>query len=144
MSETRILIRLLRMYFPRNWEFSSALTKLRNFGGRGLEPPKHPSVRHCIQILGYRKQSGQRYLLVMACTGTTSPLTRRFYVSLTVHLQLYSYARIMNQHDALFFTLFRYYASTCFGLMFSPSSGGQVYNVAMVLLLLLNQLSAGQ
>jgi hypothetical protein len=32
MSETRILIRLLRMYFPRNWEFSSALSKLRNFG----------------------------------------------------------------------------------------------------------------
>jgi hypothetical protein len=24
MHETRILIRLLRMYFPRNWEFGSA------------------------------------------------------------------------------------------------------------------------
>jgi hypothetical protein len=35
MSETRILIRLLRMYFPRNWEFGSALSKLRNFGGGG-------------------------------------------------------------------------------------------------------------
>jgi hypothetical protein len=33
MSETRILIRLLRLYFPRNWEFGSALSKLRNFGG---------------------------------------------------------------------------------------------------------------
>jgi hypothetical protein len=32
MSETCILIRLLRMYFPRNWEFGSALSKLRNFG----------------------------------------------------------------------------------------------------------------
>jgi hypothetical protein len=32
MSETRILIRLLRIYFPRNWEFGSALLKLRNFG----------------------------------------------------------------------------------------------------------------
>jgi hypothetical protein len=30
---TRILIRLLRMYFPRNWEIGSALSKLRNFGG---------------------------------------------------------------------------------------------------------------
>jgi hypothetical protein len=37
MSETHIPIRLLRMYFPRNWEFSSALSKLQNFGG-GLNP----------------------------------------------------------------------------------------------------------
>jgi hypothetical protein len=33
MNETRIVIRLLRMYIPRNWEFGSALEKLRNFGG---------------------------------------------------------------------------------------------------------------
>jgi hypothetical protein len=39
MSETRILIRLLRMYFPRNREFGSALSKLRNFGG-WFEPPQ--------------------------------------------------------------------------------------------------------
>jgi hypothetical protein len=35
MNETRILIRLLRMYFPRNWEFGSALSKLRKYGGGG-------------------------------------------------------------------------------------------------------------
>jgi hypothetical protein len=35
MSETRILIKLLRMYFPRNLEFGSALSILRNFGGGG-------------------------------------------------------------------------------------------------------------
>jgi hypothetical protein len=35
MSETCMLIRLLRMCFPRNSEFSSALSKLRNFGGGG-------------------------------------------------------------------------------------------------------------
>jgi hypothetical protein len=29
------------MYFPRNWEFGSALSKFRNFGG-GAEPPKLP------------------------------------------------------------------------------------------------------
>jgi hypothetical protein len=39
MSETRILISLLRMYFPRNWEFGSALSKLRNLGEGGLNPP---------------------------------------------------------------------------------------------------------
>jgi hypothetical protein len=37
MNETHILIRLLWMYIPRNWEFGSALAKLRNFGGRGVE-----------------------------------------------------------------------------------------------------------
>jgi hypothetical protein len=31
------------MYFPRNWEFGSALSKLRNFGGGGLNPP-NPSL----------------------------------------------------------------------------------------------------
>jgi hypothetical protein len=35
IRETRILIRLLRMYFPRNREFGTALSKLRNFGGGG-------------------------------------------------------------------------------------------------------------
>jgi hypothetical protein len=44
MDETHILIRLLRMYIPRNWEFGSTLEKLRNFGG-GVSKP--PSVRHC-------------------------------------------------------------------------------------------------
>jgi hypothetical protein len=39
MSETRILIRLLRMYFPWNWEFGSALSKLRNLGGESLNAP---------------------------------------------------------------------------------------------------------
>jgi hypothetical protein len=49
MSETRILIRLLRMYFPENWEFCSALSKLRNFGGGGGGEPTNPlSVRHWI------------------------------------------------------------------------------------------------
>jgi hypothetical protein len=46
MSETRILIRLLRMYFPQNWEFGSALSKLRNFGGGGVWNPNPPSGRH--------------------------------------------------------------------------------------------------
>jgi hypothetical protein len=37
MSETRILIRLLRIYFPWHWEFGSALSKLRNFGACGRQ-----------------------------------------------------------------------------------------------------------
>jgi hypothetical protein len=40
MGETHILIRLLWMYFPQNWEFGSALSKLWNFGG-GLNPTKY-------------------------------------------------------------------------------------------------------
>jgi hypothetical protein len=43
MSVTRILIKLLCVYIPRNWEFGPAFPKLRNFrgggGGRGLTPP---------------------------------------------------------------------------------------------------------
>jgi hypothetical protein len=42
ISETCILIRLLRMYFPWNGEFGSASTKLRIFGGGGglnTQPP---------------------------------------------------------------------------------------------------------
>jgi hypothetical protein len=46
MSETRILSRLLRMYFSRNWEFGSALSKLRNLWGGCLNPQTPPSVRH--------------------------------------------------------------------------------------------------
>jgi hypothetical protein len=34
MDETHILIRLLQINFPQNWEFDSALSKLQNF-----EPP---------------------------------------------------------------------------------------------------------
>jgi hypothetical protein len=30
------------MYFPRNREFGSALSKLRNFEGGGIEPPSTP------------------------------------------------------------------------------------------------------
>jgi hypothetical protein len=45
MSDTIILIRLLRMYIPRNWEFSSALSKLLDFCGV-VEIQKTPSVRH--------------------------------------------------------------------------------------------------
>jgi hypothetical protein len=40
MNETHILIRLLRMYIPRNWEFGSALAKLPNFGGGGELNPQ--------------------------------------------------------------------------------------------------------
>jgi hypothetical protein len=50
MSEIRILIRLLRMYeyFPRNREFGSALSKLRNFGG-GFDPlpPRYATKLFC-------------------------------------------------------------------------------------------------
>jgi hypothetical protein len=36
----------LRMYFPWNSEFGSALSKLRNFGGGFEHPNPSPSVRH--------------------------------------------------------------------------------------------------
>jgi hypothetical protein len=42
VNETHILTRLLPMYFPRNWEFDSALSKLLNFGGGGGVPKPPP------------------------------------------------------------------------------------------------------
>jgi hypothetical protein len=48
MSEPRILVRLLRMYCPWNWEFGSALSKFRNFGGFEPPNPPPPRVRHCL------------------------------------------------------------------------------------------------
>jgi hypothetical protein len=42
MNETRNLIRLLLMYFPRNREFGSASSKLRNWAGGGFEPANPP------------------------------------------------------------------------------------------------------
>jgi hypothetical protein len=43
MSETRISIRMSRMYLPRNWSVGSALSKLRQIGGGGeFEHPKSP------------------------------------------------------------------------------------------------------
>jgi hypothetical protein len=33
IRETHVLVRLLWMCYPRNWEFGSALSKLWNFGG---------------------------------------------------------------------------------------------------------------
>jgi hypothetical protein len=42
LRKSRILIRLLWMYIQLNCEFSSALSKFRNFGGGGggFNPPK--------------------------------------------------------------------------------------------------------
>jgi hypothetical protein len=45
MNEAHILIRLLWMYIPRNWEFGSALAKLRNFEG-GLNPSTPSPLRY--------------------------------------------------------------------------------------------------
>jgi hypothetical protein len=50
MSETRMLIRLLRMYFPRNRELGSALSKKTSEfrgGGGGVKPPRPPQPRQC-------------------------------------------------------------------------------------------------
>ena len=59
MSENRILVRLLRMHFPRIWEFGSALLKLRNFGG--LTPPS--PVRHASDTFAEHDE-------LMQCTVT--------------------------------------------------------------------------
>jgi hypothetical protein len=55
MIETHITIRLLWLYFPQNWEFGSALSKLQNFEGvvehRNL-PPQYKTDSACEQLAG--------------------------------------------------------------------------------------------
>jgi hypothetical protein len=63
-----------------------------------------------------------------------------FYVRLT---RVSNYIRIINQHDALFFLIILMPHLYMFRAHFSPSSGGKVYNVAMVVILLLKRMSAG-
>jgi hypothetical protein len=53
-----------------------------------------------------------------------------------------NYIRMMNQHDVLFFSLFRYHVYM-FQAHFRPSSRGQVYDVTVVLDLLVRRLSTG-
>jgi hypothetical protein len=59
MNETHILIRLLQMYIPWNWEFGSALATLQNFG-EGLNPPnptsRYATVSHCQSTVVCRLQ----------------------------------------------------------------------------------------
>jgi hypothetical protein len=70
MNETCILILLLQMYFTQNWEFGSALQKLKNLEG-GLNPqPPSTSVRHWgkVKFLYSRVHSGSGALL--SCHST--------------------------------------------------------------------------
>jgi hypothetical protein len=78
MSETRILIRLLQMYFPRNWEFGSALSKLRNFGG--FEPPQTPFGTPLVVTLHVFRSFEHNYTMLLVLLGSgTVFLCRTFY-----------------------------------------------------------------
>jgi hypothetical protein len=82
MSETHILIRLLRVYISRNWEFGLALVKLRNFGG---EPPTPPAPTQRLSIALHR--SCHRHNLRPSrkhCLTDTSVLNRN-----TCNLEMY-------------------------------------------------------
>jgi hypothetical protein len=91
MSETRILIRLLWVYFPRNWEFSSVFSKLRNFGV--LNPPNSPpSVRLLFLPCSMRRSRNNQhyasilptllfYILAPTCFGSNLPSSGSFLVT---------------------------------------------------------------
>ena len=82
MSESLILVRLLRMYFPRNWEFSSALSKLRNFGGVVVWTPQTPPlgtpllvIQFCKWIGCYEKRPGVRRVSIFVLIINKSKLS---------------------------------------------------------------------
>jgi hypothetical protein len=53
MSETHILIRLLWMYFPWNWDFATALKNRQRWGGGGRSPQTPPRYTTDIVIKMY-------------------------------------------------------------------------------------------
>jgi hypothetical protein len=61
------------MYFPRNWEFGLAVSKLRNFGvggGGGLNPPNTPlSVRTLYCGIPYYKVYTKAVKNINICKG---------------------------------------------------------------------------
>jgi hypothetical protein len=79
------------MYFPLNWEFGSALSKLRNFGGGGdgLNPPKPapfgtPSYANTTQASAEQDPFGP-YIdtnVLMQITGTTNGNTAQRWACL--------------------------------------------------------------
>jgi hypothetical protein len=79
MSETRILIRLLR-----NWEFGSALSKLWNLGG-GVNPTKPLSVRHW--LLRYFLNHFEAVLVAFIFSAITST----FYTQNMMYYYYYYY-----------------------------------------------------
>jgi hypothetical protein len=82
---------LFRMYFPRNWEFGLALSKLKHFGGGGFVPPELPpwyaTVGHLVQkcsIQPLNRIEHQAYLpggLKAAGLGRTNhvPIIHKFW-----------------------------------------------------------------
>jgi hypothetical protein len=98
MNEIHILIRLLRMYIPRNWEFGSGLSKRRNFGGGGIEPPNpfryatHSSWNPNSSTLEpYQLQLGRTSACVIAQQYSSST-----FVSLRFHFRKEILARILK------------------------------------------------
>jgi hypothetical protein len=75
ISETRIVIGLLRMYFPTNWDFSSTLSKLRNFVG---VPPKLP--RYTITTLFVQTSTSCHVILVCNFTLLSLWLPSSYWV----------------------------------------------------------------
>jgi hypothetical protein len=86
----------------------------------------------------------------IACRSSVKNVFSHLIHKNTTHRILYfvvhasRYMRVMNQLDALFiFSLFSRYTSTCFGLVNSPSSGGNnVYMRRLVRVVHLSLLSA--
>ena len=73
MSESRILVRLLLMYFPRNWEFGSALP---NFGISGGEGGLNTPLSLSLSVRHWQSATVAEHDLVMAFPLASSELKR--------------------------------------------------------------------
>jgi hypothetical protein len=108
MSETCILIRLLRMYFPRNWDFGSALSKLRNFGGSVFEPPKTSLGRP----LGWLPEFSKGCLHFTGCVRPSLSVCQYFcsnwhlWVSIRCYIFCTIFCFLFTTHQRLVLRLF--------------------------------------
>jgi hypothetical protein len=83
-------------------------------------------VHHVISLFGlmYGCMDPPKYLLMIERKALLTQEFKWFGQLMVIEI----YTCIINQHDALLiFTLLNYYASACFGSIYSPSSGGSKY-----------------
>jgi hypothetical protein len=81
MSETHIVIRFLWMYFPRKWEFGSALSKLRN-----ATVPENPRVCQVVKKFPAFYET-KKFIPAFTSALPLSPLWARTIQPIPHHLE---------------------------------------------------------
>jgi hypothetical protein len=86
------------MYFPRNWEFGSALSKLRNFagGGRGGLNPSNPPLGRPLPCSLHGRHAPRLTLRPRQCISTRSVPRNAAYISRLVSAILWTASTLIH------------------------------------------------